>query len=1213
MRLHSKAIIVLAGLASVVPLLGQTATATLSGTVTDASGGVVPGVQIAATNTETNLVRTGATNSAGVFTIPLLPPGNYTVAAKHQGFAPVDMQGVVLQVGERVAVDIVLTVGALAESVTVSADAGQLQVKTESGERSEVITHTQVRDLALNGRNVLDLMKTVPGVVSAVNGQVSSATGLDQFNINGTRGTQKQLVIDGTSNIVSGANNRLHVTINPDSIAEVKVLTSNFQAEYGKAGGGFIQYTTRSGTSQFHGGARYFRRHDSLNANDFFNNVRGFPRQLYRYNYYGYDFAGPVLLPWTKFNRGRNKLFFFFNQEFYEQLIPTGASTVRMPTERERNGDFSQTTDGNGNPVSLRDPLATGACSATNRAACFPGNIIPRSRFFNDGPAILSVYPLPNDAGGGLRYNYSSQLSAGLPRREYVLRVDYNMSGRTRFSARMIHNSEDEVEPYGGGRANVQTNFPISNVRQVNAPWNFAFTLIHTLNPSMTNEFIFGPSRAVTRVRYADQGALKSTYGIKFPMFFPDVPGTDIVPSFQFGGIANQNFPSMTLHPLRADNTNPVENYTDNLMKVAGKHTLKVGLYVQKSTQSTSAGANSHGVISFNSDANNPLNTGHPLANALLGIYTQYNQHSAFTLNTFRYVNAETYVQDTWKATRRLTLDYGLRVSWIPPAYELGRQTSLFVPGRYDPARQVRLYEPVLVGSQRRAVDPVNRPVVPTVANTLPTALIGFIVPGSGDLLNGIAQANKGYLRGGFDARGPQWGPRIGFAVDVTGKGTTVIRGGWGISYDRVQGNVISAQVGNPPFITNPRLFYGYLAELPMATGQYTPTGMVGYWRNSKIPNVHSVSLGVQRNIGFGTLVDAAYVGTFSRHMVQQRNINAVPYFTTFTRAAQDPTRYAGSVVPDLEPGLPAAYRRAGFNFSGANALPVDFLRPYPGFGDVSMREFVGSANYHSLQVSVNRKLSRRFTFGLAYTWSKTMETGNADFEGNNPYDTRRYDYRVANFDRTHTLVINYVYELPKASGPLGGGKIMRAIADHWQVSGISQYYSGTPFELGLNIQGINTGQRILGTYSLSPRPYRHGGAAETSGGLLLNPDGYYAPAIGDIGPYPRTYLRNPGFFNNDLSVFKNFPLFGERRSLQIRLEMFNAFNHTQFDGINSGTQLMTPAGVIGAGVFSDYPNVRMTNNIRPAGSTAFLGQFFGEHNSTRDPRIIQLAVKLYF
>ncbi|MBS1831023.1 MAG: TonB-dependent receptor [Acidobacteria bacterium] len=1193
-------------------LTGQTFRATLTGRALDPSGAVVPGVKVIATQTETGVKQETSTSAEGVYTFALLPPGRYTVQATMQGFATVTVQDVILEVGTRQGLDIELKVDSTGTSIQVNADAAALQLKSESGERSEVVTNRQIRDLALNGRNILDLMKVVPGVVSNVNGQVSNDGGVRNFNINGARGTQKEVSIDGSSNVIAGANQRVHVTLNPDAIQEMKILTSNYQAEYGKTAGGFIQYTTRSGGKDFHAGARYFRRHDSMNANGYFGNALGLPRRLYRYNYYGYDVGGPVIIPGTGFNKNRDRLFFFWNQEFYRQTIPSSPQTVRVPTELERRGDFSQTTDGNGNLVLIKDPLNSNPCTAANRAGCFPGNVIPASRLFGDGAKILGIFPGPNDAAGGARYNYSSQFSNQTPRREDIVRIDWNLSTKTRVSGRYIQNSERTIQRYGGCN-NVAFNVPLSEMESTQEPRNLSLNVVHTFSPTLINEFTFAPSRSRTTCGANDDGLQRARYGITFPLLYENEISKTFLPSLTFAGIANQTFPNLANGELPRASGDANITITNNVSKFVGKHSFKTGFFYQRNRFLYVPRNGVNGDINFNNDANNPFNTGHPFANALLGVYTQFSQSPEPVDGRVMYHTIEGFVQDTWKVTSRFTLDVGLRISHVGPSFEEDLKNNIFVPSLYDAKKAVSLYAPVRVGTATRAVDPRAIPPTLTMANTLPQTYVGLIVPGSGDPFTGITSPRDGYPRGGYDARGPQWGPRIGFAWNPLGDGKTVVRGGYGISYERVQANVVLAQLSTPPTNVTPRFFFGNLTDLRSQSSTLAPFNMVGYAKDGKVPNVHTFSLGVQRNIGRGAVLDVAYVGTLSRHLVQQRNLNTIPYFRTFERSAQDPSRFNDNVVPTVEAGLPSVYQQAGFSFSGTNALPLNFLRPYPGYAELNFREFAGSSNYHSLQVSASRRLSAGVSFEAAYTWSKAHVTGDTDFEGNHPYNARGYDYAVAEFDRTHTLVANYVYEVPSWQR-LTSSKAGKMVFGGWQISGISQFYTGEPFELGLGIQGVNAAQRIVGSYNLPVRPYRVGGAASKVGGLQINPDGYLAPGIGDVGPYPRMYLRQPWFINHDLSVFKNFPL-GDNpaRKIQLRLEMFNFLNATQFAGINAGTQLVTPTGAIGNAVFSNYSGLRITNNVRPAGASAPLGQYFGEFNAARDPRIIQVAMKVYF
>jgi len=378
----------------------------------------------------------------------------------------------------------------------------------------------------------------------------------------------------------------------------------------------------------------------------------------------------------------------------------------------------------------------------------------------------------------------------------------------------------------------------------------------------------------------------------------------------------------------------------------------------------------------------------------------------------------------------------------------------------------------------------------------------------------------------------------------------------------------------------------------------------------------------VQRDIGFNTIVDVSYVGTLSRHLFLARELNATPFGYLFTKAAQDPTFFAGGVVPDSDPTIPQVYKDAGLKFDGTKALTANLVRPYPGLAGIRFEENGASTNFNSLQVAVNRRFSKGFTYSVAYTFSKALGVGDADGSFSNAYNARLYDYRLLAFDRTHSFVTTYVYDVPKLGSRWGNNWFTRGALNGWQFSGITSLISGSPFELGVSIAGINANQRVTGSWTEPPRFRLKGDPAKGPNGLLINPDAFIIPEIGSVGLGERTYLRNPGINNTDLSVFKNFPLGNpdKNRSIQLRLEAFNVFNHTQFSGINAGTNLsvLNASGGFdtGGAVFNNYARAVITNNLRVGsveGSTVPLGQRFGEYNGARDPRIVQLGVKIYF
>lgn len=1206
----------------------------ISGTVKDINGAAVPGGGVKLVNIADNATQEVTTNDDGFFVFPQVKPGNYTVTVEKSGFKKFEKTNVILSTGDRLnAGDFTLEIGEISNTVTVTADAAQLQIKTESGERSDLITNRQIKDLALNGRNVLDLTKTVPGIINTSQNATSTVTGAaGTFNINGARSNMNEVQVDGATNINTGNNSGTLVTVNPDAVAETKVLTSNYQAEYGRSGGGFVLLTTKSGSNEFHGTARYFRRHDSLNANNFFNNVNNRTRNIYRFNSGGFDIGGPVYLPrfgeggpmwWS----GKDKLFFFFSREYYQQFVPEVARNIRVPTSAERNGDFSSLL-----PTTLiRD---VNNCLGNGAGTPFPGNIIPTQCFYGSGQ-ILNFFPLPN-VGGNSQFNYTSQRSSTYPRREDILRIDYVLSDKTRLSGRFIRNKDEQLFSYGTTSA--AFNFPLTFTSRQNGPgYTFGFTLTHAFTPTLVNEFNFAPSRGAVNIATIDDKGTRGVNGITVPLLFPNANPGSAVPNFSFdtniaatSAFNNQTFAETVFNGTPFAQTFRIYNISDTVTKVIGNHTIKTGFNWQNSHNKRTSFGPIQSNIEFNFaslDAANPLNAGSPYANALLGVYAQYQQASVQLNNDFVYNNIEAFVQDTWKVTSRFTLDYGVRFSHFQPLYDKESQLSFFNSGLYKSSDAPRIYTPVCLGNlgpcvsgaaaaNRRAVDPalVTAGFVPTLANTQSPTFIGLLVPNTGNATNGIGLASNGYTKGGFESPTLAVAPRLGFAYDLLGDKNTVIRGGFGISYDRTRGDLTIDGITNPPNVLQPSVFFGRLNDIPSlgGSGLKAIPAITTVDSGGELPAIYSYSLSVQRSLGFSTVLDIAYTGTLGRHLPRTRNLNAVPYLRTFQQSAQDPTRFAGGVVPAVEPGLPAAYTAAGFNFSGANALPIDFLRPYAGYGDILYRSNDSNSRYQSLQISVTRRFKNNLTFGVAYTFSKTQTTASTDGEITNSFDSRKFDYRLADYDRTHVLVINYVYNLPNGSRYLGKNVFSKAVFDNWQISGISQYVSGTPFELTLTGLG-GAGARLVGTttaatgnlsgqqprFLLSQMPEIKYGP----NGIILDTSIFTVPGIGNIGPYARNYLRNPGWLNHDISIFKNFPLGkdGSSRYLQLRGEFFNAFNTTQFTTINTGSVTVTPGSP--TAVF----------NLRPANSTAVLGTFFGEYNAARDPRIIQLGVKLYF
>jgi hypothetical protein len=1202
----------------------QSTAATVSGTVKDSTGASVPQAKVDLFNAATRQVRTVQTNDAGLFVAPDVEQGVYDVSVEKAGFKKLTRAGVPVDPQERLSLgEMVLEVGSPSETVTVTADAGALQLQADSGERSADVTGTQLRDLALNGRNIHDLAKLIPGVAQPGGAnEVSNLSAIGSYSINGARVTMKDMSIDGSS-ITRTDQQAQQVTINPDAVGEIQILTSNYQAEYGKAAGGIVTVTTKGGSRDFHVDLRWFHRHDSLNADSYFNNLAGRPRALYRYNYYGFDVSGPIYIP-KLFNRNKNKLYFFYNEEWYKQLTPqASANNVEMPTALERNGDFSQSVNGNGQPIVVRDSGGCLGASASGTPNPFPGNVIPKSCFFPGAQAILNYFPAPNTTIGGNSYNYTSQVSSKYPRREDIVRVDYQINDKNRLYGRFINNYDDQVLSYG--TTTLSYNFPTPGpVNRSGSGYNMVYTLTSIVTPTWVNEAKFGYGIFTTNIVASTSGFSRAASGITTPLLFPDANAPyDIIPSMTFGGLTAQTSPSVSINGSPFFQQIPSWNIIDNVTKVWGKHTIKFGLYIYRATAYNTPQSPAQASVDYTSslgtNANFPLDSGDPFANALLGVFTSYTQASKKVETNSQYNTVEEYVQDTFRVLPNLTFDYGLRLSYLGPVHDLGYREGYFEPNLFNASQAVRLYTPVLVNGAVRVVDPGNVPATLTTADTLPANFEGLIVPNSGNPANGMVFAKDGYLMGGYK-QGLRVAPRFGFAWSPFKD--TVVRGGFANSYDRARTDQDNNEAQVPPNVLTPVLYYGSLTNITPATanGARGTIGLTAVSPADTTPHFYSFSLGIQKSVGRGFVVDVSYVGSLGRDLEQVVNLNAVRYGSTFQTQFQDPTKYANGIVPAVQPSLPAAYANAGLSFNGVNALPQDFLRPYQGYGDISYRNNGASSNYNSLQVSVNRHLSRSLVVGGAYTFSKNFVTNNSDSDSVNPFNTRAYEYRLAASDQTHNLVINYVYQIPSAARLMGGHAVANAIFGGWELSGISIFRTGTPAELSPSIAGVTTGAVTTGSYTFGPMFYLTGQPIFNANAGVndshINPAAFYLGQPGQVAPWPRTYYRNPGTNNFDMSLFKNFSLGKEgKRYLQLRLEGFNAFNHTQFSGYNTSTNLTTSTGATGSSVLNaaNFSTLVITNNLRPAGSTKTLGTYFGEYNGAREQRIVQIAAKLYF
>jgi len=1147
----------------------QTTRGSIAGTVHDNQGAAIPGATVTVGSVRRGDAVTVVTNEAGDFVVPNLLPDTYVVKVTMDGFKTFERQDVVLTANERLNVgNLTLELGALQETVTVTSRV--VEVQSESAERSFAIDSTAIQNLAVNGRDPLALTRLAPGI--------TNAGGLG-MSVNGSRGGVHNLTVDGVSNMDTG-NNGILGNINLDAVEEFKLLTNAYQAEYGRSSGAQISVVSKSGGRQYRGSTYWYKRHEGLNANTWINNRDGRTKAINRQSDIGYTIGGPI--PLGGYNRERNRLFFFFAQEHQQRFIPPGnPNRVKVPTALERQGDFSQSVDNAGRPWPFIKDSTTGlACSATDTRGCFQHEgvlgRIPPSRLYAPGLAIMKMYPLPNDSGSG--FNYSSQVAADQDRREDILRIDWQASDKWRVFGRYFHNTNNAgpgITPYGSFV--LGANLPLTLISDVRPIYNYSISATSVVTNKTFLELTFGTGHNQIDIIDIEKKINRTSLGLQaLPLLYPDAVKDDYPPQFAFGGRSGTS-PNIGTNNAPFYNFNTTYDMTGSLTHVRGRHTVKTGFYAQKSLKDQSGFGTNNGRIEFNDDTANPFDTSYSYANAALGVFRFYDQASSWPVGEYRYWNVEWFVQDNWKATDRLTLDYGMRFYWVQPQWDQALLTSSFFPDKFNAPGAVRLFRPGRnAAGQRVALDPAT-------GQTLPEAFVGRIVPNSGDLTNGIRQGNQDGINKYLQKdQSVLFGPRAGMTFDLTGKQDFIFRAGGGVFYDRVQGNIAFDQITNPPTSFQPRLSYGLLQDINPASALVAPFTLLTLDYEGKVPTTYNFNVGFQKKLPLSMIWDIAYVGSVQNHLARRRNINAVPYGATFRPENQDPTRAPG--------GLP-----------GQNALPADFLRPYPGYGNITINEFAATANYHGMQTQVDRRFSNGLFLNVNYTWSKNMGTEDGD-RSNARIDEfdKKANYAPLGVDRRHVFNLNWVYELPK---PAVANAILKMALHDWQLSGGYRYESGAPYTVNWSVAGVGS-RNITGS---DTEGFRVNITGEIPKGYTSDPyrnlpvDIWRPAQQGSIGlESSRNYLNLPPLNNLDLSLQKSFALVARTR-LRLRVDAFNALNHTQFSGIASTIQ------------FQSLTNLTPVNLPFDAAGNLVRTNGFGAVTAVRAPRVVQLLGRLEF
>lgn len=1136
---------------------GQTSFGRISGTVSDSSGGAVPNATVTITDPSTSFSRTATTDSSGFFTVTNLAVGTYTVQVEMANFKKAVLPGNVVSADSRLTVDVVLQVGEFSEVVVVTQTSGET-VNTTSGEVAKVIDSQQVSNLALNGRNYYQLLSVIPGAVATTDDNIDTNLATNTININGSRGVANNLTVDGGNNLNAGSNASQINNVGVDFIQEVKLQTSNFSAEYGRNSGAQINVITKRGTNKYHGSMFEFWRNDAMDARNFFAAVK----PTLRYNNYGYSLSGPMWYPnfgenkGPSFKDGKDKFFFFWGQEWktIHRLAATGVRT--LPTSAELAGDFSVRLRGFDGIVGtaddgvLRDPTITGACTApvvnssgtvttpAVRTACFGGtnpalwNRIPIGRITPDGLAIADVFRQMTGISASFTDSPIANNSTFQPAnpsdfRQELLRLDYIANSHHTIFGRYVHDRNLVLDPFGTFITSPLPTIQSERMRpgngvQVGHLWNISSSLINEakVNFAWTNQ----------RVPPANDYWERSTYGFGYTQLFPNGGAyEDSIPDITFaGGTAPANFngAARSLTALAHDST-----ISDTFTWVHGDHTIKVGGQYNFSKVYQNGRSTYAGLLAFNT--NRPSSTGQAFADALLGNFRTYSEFSADPAAHFRFQQYDAFVTDSWRMFRNLSIEVGMRFQYGTPFYTRENNITNFDPALYNPAQAVTVSSSggvtVTPGSNRyngliRAGDGVPESERANVPNWNAPEVLA--VP-------------TGAPRGLYDAH-PYFMPRIGFAYTPFSDGKTAIRGGFGMYYDRIEGNIIFPLISNPPFVNSASFENGNLANIRGGSASALTLFSTINAIDPKLKTPYSMnfSLGVQRELPWGLFAEANFVGNLGRNLTRNPDINAIPFG------------------------------------GGTNAA----LRPYKGFAGINQRKSDSNSYYYAGQFYIAKRKGDFIGTG-SYTWSKVL-TDASNFN-DNPEDpfNRQFNYGPATFDRRHVFVATYTYA-PSWFRQKSG--FARTMLDGFELSGITRYQTGRPYTITAN--ALTTGTRradIINGVDLYLKDDRQ----------WLNPAAFARPADARRGTSPVGAIYGPDFMVWDFSARKRFR-FNEDMSLNLQLDLFNAFNRANFNnmGVNASSFVTATDGAV-----------------------ATIGGGFGVLNTSGPGRSMQLGAKFVF
>ncbi len=1058
----------------------QETTATLTGVVTDQTGAALPGTGVIARSVSQGFVKEALTSISGAYTVPFLPVGEYEVTFTLAGFQTFVARSIRLHVNDRLTVNVVLRVEGQQEIVEVAAAAHLVQ---PTAAVQSLMGPAQVQELPLNNRNFVQLATLVPGVTSSLSDEVGiGLTSTVSVSIAGARRSAVNWFVDGASNVDVGSNITLLSTPTLESIEEFKIITSGYNAEWPRSGGGIVNVVTKSGSNRLRASAYEFLRNDALDANSFFRNqstdpaIRDHPPRL-RYHNFGYTLGGAAV---------KDRVFFFWSQE-WRKISRAPASVV------------AQVPD----PAWLDDP--------TNVNYVAPGLRDPNA------VKLLSAWPAPNLGRTGFQDTRPNDQET----RQEVLRVDWQIAPRWRFMARYTHDSSETTEP---GGLFFNTPLPDIATTQTSVPGQVGVAqLTTTISPRMLNELTFQFSGNAIKSEYGSNVRnTRDEYGIAIPELFPE-NREGLIPQVAVTGISSLGSTQLF--------DNKYRNYTvaDGLSYQRGSHTWKGGFLLAFELKDEISTGLTQGSFSFAAaggfTAFQNFLRGNP--DGACGAACSYSEVEREIGSQLRFNRYEVYVQDSWKARPGLTLDLGLRYAVAPAVTDVSDLLTNFVPSRYDPGR------------------------APTFANSAGTTL----VVGTGDPTNGIVVAgqNSPYGRAIYGTDKNNLQPRLGLSWDLGNDGRMVVRGGFGIYYDQpLVGVFLQNAAVNPPLVSQPVVLNAQLSNPAAGQAATTraPFGLIGTSDPFAVPRTLQWNAGVQHRLYRRGVIDVGYVGSAGDDWIQPVDINQPQ---------------------------PADVVAVG---------SLNRARPYPGYGSITLRQTTARARYHGLLIGFRHEGGRAGTLNLAYTLSQSKTDATNDRDAvdlpQNPLDLGA-EYALARSDRTHVLTANYVYELPFFKNARG---LLAATLGGWQVSGITQIWSGPPVSRVVN-GTTNGGRRGIRVDQVGD-PFA-GRPADPIGGVYwFNPAAFASPADGSYGGTGRAIFRLPGVDQWDITLSKSWRTSKDTR-LQLRADFINAFNHTQLD----------PNGI---------QNVCAASVSNP--TCAVTGSTFGQITSTRSPREIQLGLR---